>query len=256
MASGTIDLGSIFGQVSKAVQKNQKSLNEADSYNHDHGDHMVEIFDVITQAMKEKKNADPADQLEYAAKILRKKSSSGSSTIYADGLKKAAEQVTGKNIDFGMVISILTAILGASGSKIDKSSAGSGGLLDSILGQMAGGSSSGGQGGGLLDSLLGQATGSSSSGNQGGDLLDSLLGQVTGGSNASSQDDDGIDLSDLLSAGMSYINSKQSGKSGLDALTGALVNNSEVASSSPHRKQSTEIVTSTVLDALTSMLNQ
>jgi hypothetical protein len=234
MASGTIDLGSIFKQVSKTLQQNQNSLNEADTYNHDHGDHMVEIFDVITQAMKEKKSADPADQLEYAASLLRKKSNSGSSTIYADGLTKAAKQVTGKDIDISTVLSILTTILGASGSKINKSSAGSGGLLDSLLGQMAG---------------------SSSAESQSGDLLGSLLGQLAGGSTASAQDDDGIDLGDLLSAGMSYMNAKQSGKSGLDALTGALVNNSQVASSSTHRAQSTELVTSTVLDALTSMLN-
>ena len=256
MASGSIDLGSIFKQVSKTLQENQTSLNEADTTNHDHGDHMVEIFDVITEAMKEKKSADPSDQLKYAADLLQKKTSSGSSAMYAQGLTNAAKQITGKNIDISTVISILTAILGASGSKINKSSAGSGGLLDSILGQIAGSSSSGSQSGDLLGSLLGQMAGGSSSGSQSGDLLGSLLGQVTGGSTTSAQDDDGIDLSDLLSAGMSYMSAKQSGKSGLDALTGALVNNSQVASSSEHRAQSTELVTSTVLSALTAMLNK
>ena len=57
MASEQIDLLSLFGQATKTLKKNQTTLNQADTYNHDHGDHMVEIFDVITQAMKAKKNA-------------------------------------------------------------------------------------------------------------------------------------------------------------------------------------------------------
>ena len=98
MASGEISLLDLFSKVSNTMQKNQKQLNEADTYNHDHGDHMVEIFDVITQAMKEKSSADPADQLEYAAQLLRKKASSGSGDLYAEGLKNAAEKITGKEL--------------------------------------------------------------------------------------------------------------------------------------------------------------
>ena len=55
MAQNQIDLFSMFNQVTKAMQESKQSLNDADTYNHDHGDHMVEIFEVITQAMKEKK---------------------------------------------------------------------------------------------------------------------------------------------------------------------------------------------------------
>ena len=53
---------------------------------------MGEVFDVISQAMKEKKTADPADQLEYAAQLLRSKTASGSGTVYANGLETAAKQ--------------------------------------------------------------------------------------------------------------------------------------------------------------------
>lgn len=211
MAGGTIDLGSIFKQVSKAVQDNQSSLNKADSYNHDHGDHMVEIFDVITKAMKEKKSADPADQLEYAAQLLRNKTHSGSSTLYAEGLNKAAKQITGKNINAGSVISMLSTIMGSSEAATSQKSSG------------------------------------------GGDMLGSLLGQLT--SSTSEDSDEGLGLDDLLSAGMNFMAAKQSGKSNLEAITDALVSSSQVASSSPHRAQSTELVTSTVLSALSSMLN-
>ena len=213
MASGNIDLTSLFTQVASTLQENQTSLNKADTYNHDHGDHMVEIFDVISQAMKEKDNADPADQLEYAAQLLRKKTNSGSGTLYADGLNKAAKQITGKNLDAGSVINMLSTIMGSS-----------------------------------------ETTASSESSSAGSDMLGSLLGSLTGSADAGS--DDGLDLGDLLNAGMSFMAAKQSGKNNLEALTGALVSSSQVASSSAHRAQSTELVTSTVLSALTSMLNK
>jgi hypothetical protein len=107
MASEQIDLLSLFGQATKSLKKSQTTLNQADTYNHDHGDHMVEIFDVITQAMKTKKNAEPADQLEYAAQLLRQKTSSGSSTVYANGLEQAAKQVLGKELNIGTIMAII-----------------------------------------------------------------------------------------------------------------------------------------------------
>ena len=212
MANGNIDLASLFKQVSKAVAQNQDSLNEADTYNHDHGDHMVEIFKVITQAIKDKKSAEPADQLEYAAQLLRKKSSSGSATLYADGLKNAAKQITGKDLDAGSVVSILQSVLGAN-TEAKSTDTGSG-----------------------------------------SDMLGSLLGQLTGSS--SGESGDGLDMGDLLTAGMNYMAAKQSGKSDLEAITGAIVSSSQVASGSSARSQSSEIVTSTLLSALTKMLNK
>ena len=157
MANGQIDLIKLFSQVNRTVKKNQTSLNEADQYNHDHGDNMVQIFDVITQAMKAKKNAEPAEQLEYAAQLLRNKSKSGSATIYANGLEQASKQVLGQEINAGTVMTILQSLLG--GGAAPKQSAGSGDLLTSILGQMSGsGSSQSGQGldmGSLLQAGLG-----------------------------------------------------------------------------------------------------
>lgn len=68
-----IDLVKLFGAVANNMGNQRESLNQADTYNNDHGDNMVEIFEVVTQAVKEKKNADPADQLAYASEILRRK---------------------------------------------------------------------------------------------------------------------------------------------------------------------------------------
>jgi len=277
---GQLDLLSIFKQVSKSVKQNKDTLNQADSYNHDHGDHMVEIFDVITQAMKEKKNAEPADQLEYAAQILRRKSSSGSGKVYADNLESAAKQVTGKDLNIGMILTILQSLMGSSqktggaggndllttllGSLLGggSSSSGAGDLLGSLLGQK-GGSTMGSGGsddsgaGDLLGSLLNQMGGSSprSGGSGADDLLGSLMGQMAGGSSKSTGSNQGLDLNDLLGAGLKAMANSQNGKGGLDSLAGTLLSGSQMAESD-YRKQSGEVVTKAALEALSSMLKK
>ncbi len=265
MASNQIDLSSLFGQVTKSLKKSQTSLNQADTYNHDHGDHMVEIFDVITQAMKERKNAEPADQLEYAAQILRKKTTSGSGTVYANGLEQAAKQVLGKELNLGTILSIIQTLMGSSQPS---GQAGNSDLLGSLLGQVLGGTRSSGSGsrstqsagGDVLGSLLGAlvgGSGSSSSQSAGGNVLGDLMGALTGGSSQAgtkrSGSDQGLGLDDLLGAGMGYMSAKQSGKSDLEAITGALLNGSTMAQT-PHRAQSGEVVTNALLGALSKMM--
>jgi hypothetical protein len=231
MANNQIDLLSLFNQVTKTVKDNKTSLNEADSYNHDHGDHMVEIFEVITKAVKEKKGADPADQLEYAASLLRKQAQSGSGKLYAEGLNEAAKTMVGKDLNAGSIMTMMQSILGAGQAPANQSS-GSGDVLGSLLGSLTGGGDAGSQGGGM-------------------DMGD-LLGSLTGSSGASDTQD-GLDIGDLLSAGMGFLSAKQDGKSNLEALTGALVSGSQMASS-PYREQSSQLVTSTLLKSLTKML--
>lgn len=236
MAQKQIDLFSLFNQVAKTMEKSRTSLNKADTYNHDHGDHMVEIFEVITRAMKEKKNADPADQLEYAASLLRRQAQSGSGKLYAQGLNRAAKQVAGQELNANTLMSMMQTIFGGGQTPARKPTArepaASGDMLGELLGSLVGGGQTTGQGGGALGDILGSLTGVGSSGAQ-----------------------EGLDLGDLLGAGMSFLSAKQGGKSNLEALTSALVSGTQMASS-PHRQQSSQLVTSTLLKGLTSMLSQ
>lgn len=211
MAGQEVDLLKIFNQVSKTLKTNQDALNQADEYNHDHGDHMVEIFEVITSAMKTKKNADPADQLDYAAQLLRQKSSSGSATTYANGLTQASKQISGKSINIDTVLPLLQTLL--SGGETGASS--SSGLLGDLLGTFLGGASS-----------------TTTSGGSGG-----------------------IDLSDLLGAGLSYMQSKQAGSSDMEALSKVLLGGSQY-SSNPYRTQSGELIANTVLQALSGLMSK
>ncbi len=206
MSNQQIDLLKIFNQVSKTLKTNQDSLNQSDEYNHDHGDHMVEIFEVITAAMKTKKNSDPADQLEYAAQLLRKKSTSGSAKSYVEGLTQASKQVSGKSsIDMGTILPLLQTLLGGSTAKSTTSS----------------------------------------------DGLSSLLGSLLGGSTSSSgtTSDSGLDLGDLLGAGLSLFQSAQGGDSSIESLSKALVGESQ-SSGTQYRNQSGELIANTVLQML------
>ena len=209
MGNSQVDLFKLFKQVSKILKKNQSALNKADTYNHDHGDHMVEIFDVITQAMKERKNADTADQLEYASQLLRQRSKSCSASLYTEGLSEASKQFTGKQIDIDTIIPLLQTLMGGGTAPAKPSTS--------------------------------------------GDLFGSLLTQMAGGE--STQAEQGLDLGDLLGAGLLYMQAKQSDKSDMEALASALVGVSQM-SSSPHRTQSAEIVTSTILNTLISLLSK
>ena len=206
MAGNNIDLLSIFEAVSGNLADNQSALNEADSYNHDHGDHMVEIFGLITKAMTQKKSAEPADQLAYASDLLKKESSSGSAQLYADGLANAAQQFVGKQITADNAMQLVQTLMGG-GQKVQAPQASS------------------------------------------GDMLGSLLSGLTG---AKSGDADGFDASDLLTAGLTFLKSKQEGDSNLEALVDAAIASTQMGSSA-HRAQSGKLVANTILQMMGSM---
>ena len=207
--STRIDLAKLFGAVASNLGDQREKLNQADTYNNDHGDHMVEIFEVVTQAVKEKKNANPADQLAHASEILRQKQS-GSAQVYANGLAQASQQFQGQAI----------------------TTDNAGMLLQTLLG--------GGQH---------PAQGTSSGG---GDLLGALLGGLTGQSNQQPGTDDGLDVGDLLNAGLAFMNAKQQGDSNTEAAIDALMAASPLGQSS-HRKESGAMVANTIMQVLGSM---
>ena len=261
MATSSIDLAKLFGTVAKTMAQNKTSLNAADDYNHDHGDNMVEVFDVITRAMKEKSTATPAQQLAYASQLLQQKTTSGSGKLYSENLKDASARLGNvKQVTPDNAMTLIQTLLGASDTVPTQSQQPGGlggGLLDALLGG-ATGSSSGQQSGAgdLLGSLLGGATGSSS-GQQsgaGGDLLGSLLGGLTGASSGGAQSGQQgqIDIGTLLNAGMAFAQAKKSGRSNLDSILQAVVASSKM-NTSPAHTQSGTLVANTLLQALSKM---
>jgi hypothetical protein len=205
-----INLAKLFGAVANNLGEQRETLNQADTYNSDHGDHMVEIFEVVTQAVKEKRSAAPADQLAYASEILRRRQS-GSAQVYANGFAQAAQQFQGQAVTTDNAGMLLQTLLGG-----------------------------------------GQAPAPSSPQASGGDMLGALLGGLTGQSSQQQGAGDGLDVGDLLTAGMAFMNAKQQGSSTAEAAINALMSSSPLGQSS-HRKESGTMVANTIMQVLGSM---
>jgi hypothetical protein len=132
--SSNVDLVKIFSTVAETMVENQASLNKADEYNQDHGDHMVEIFELISGAMGETPKNDVSAGLSTASKLLTEKQS-GSAAMYAKGLAQAAEYFQGQDLDVNSLLPLLQTMLGGGEASVSQSA---GGLLDSLVGSIGG----------------------------------------------------------------------------------------------------------------------
>jgi len=134
MAQAQLNLAGLFGQVVSTLTENKQQLNQADSHNGDHGDNMVEIFSVITEAMESKRDAAPSDQLAYASQLLKQRES-GSAQVYSQSLFQAAQDFQGQSVTSGNAIQLVQTLLGG-GQPAPKPTASDpvGNLLGGLLG--------------------------------------------------------------------------------------------------------------------------
>jgi hypothetical protein len=206
MGNSQLDLASIFQTVTSTLAQNKSDLNEADTYNHDHGTHMVDIFSTISKAVGSQQGKDAATQLKVAGEQLLKGEHSGSADMYGKNLLNAASQLQGQQLTADSGMQLVQMLLGAQQPAQQQQQPAAGGLLGSLLGGLTGGNTSGG---GLAD---------------------------------------GIDANDLLTAGMAFMQSKQSGDSNAEALLDAVIAAS-TAGQTPHRAESGKLVASSLLQA-------
>jgi hypothetical protein len=106
--------------------------------------------------------------------------------------------------------------------------------------------------GGLLGGQMGQgsqpaATMPASSGDIG-----SLFGSLLGGQQMSAGNQDGLDMGDLLNAGMAFFQARQQGASTVQALAQALMSGSQMANAA-HHNQSGQLVAETLINVIGSM---
>ena len=73
-----MDLSTLFNVATQALAANQSSLNQADTENQNHGDNMVQAFQMISQAMASQQGASPSTQLNHASQVLAQNAASGS----------------------------------------------------------------------------------------------------------------------------------------------------------------------------------
>jgi hypothetical protein len=221
--AGGMDLSSLFNVAAQALTANQASLNQADTENQNHGDNMVQVFNMISQVMANQQGASPSQQLSSASQYLAQNGASGSAQVYSQGLAQAAQQFQGQSaVTPENAMTLIQSLLGGSQQPAAA------------------------QGADLLGSLLGGG-GSTS---QGVDLLGSLLGGQSG-----TQQQDGIDIGDILNAGMNFMNAKQQGQDNLHAALSALMSAGPMAQKA-HRQQSGQVVANALLQVVAGMTKQ
>lgn len=248
-----VDLSKSFNAVTKVLKENRQSLNEADEYNHNHGDNMVETFQVITKAMREKNGSVPSDQLAYASEVLGQRANSGSAQLYSQNLAEAANQLRGEQrISQEDAMLLVQTLLGggqAAPPPAYQNQAASGDLMDGLMGALLGGGAQ------QQQPTAAQAQPDA------GDLLGGLLGTFMGGGStprpapqaSTGQAASSINLGMLLNAGMAFYQARQEGAEPMQALVQAVMAGSQMQAS-PHRKESGQMVAETLLTTLSSML--
>jgi hypothetical protein len=207
MPQSPVDLAKLFKAVTEALTENQGSLNDADSYNSNHGDNMVDIFKTITKAVGKKNESDAGSALAHASQILKKELTSGSSKAYAEGLGQAAKAFKSKRVTQENALEFIQTLLGGGAAPPVDSSA------------------------------------------LGGDLLGNLLGGLAGGQQEGQAANEGLDLEELISAGMAFLQEQQQGGTAIESLIQAVVAAGELGSS-PHRSKSGQLVGNTLMQVL------
>lgn len=220
-----MDLSSLFNVAAQALAANQSSLNQADTENQNHGDNMVQAFNMISQVLANQQGASPSQQLNTASQYLAQNGTSGSAHVYSQGLAQAAQQLQGQSaVTPDNAMTLIQSLLGGEQSAPSQSG--------DLLGSLLGGGQSSSQGANLLGSLLG---GQSAPQGQGG-----------------GQQQDGIDLGDVLNAGITFMNAKQQGQDNLQAALTALMSAGPMAQK-PYRQQSGQVVANALLQAIAGM---
>ncbi len=219
-AAGGPDLASLFNAATQALAANQASLNQADTDNQNHGDHMVEAFKMITSALASQPGGSLSQQLDRASQSLAQNANSGSAQVYSQGLARAAEQLQGQStVTPDNVMLLIQSLLGG-GSQPTSSSGGD--LLGTLLG------------------AAGQAMGTPQGMPQ---------GTPQGTPQGVEQPQSGIGLDDLLNAGMAFMSAKQQGQDNLSAALTALMSDGPMAQK-PARQESGQLGANAILQAL------
>jgi hypothetical protein len=224
--TGPIDLPRLFNAVVNRLASEQEALNRADSYNHNHGDHMVEIFQVAAEAAAAQSRAGSgaamAGAMEYAAQLLRQRPENGSAQVYARGLAELAGQFRQRGIGLDELVSYVHRTLHeqVTGEDLPKADpAGSGDVLKALLNALAGWE---------------QAE-------------PETAGPPAGAGQAPAWGS--LDLGYLFGVGMAYLQARQKGGDALEILTETVISTSPLARL-PHRHRSGKIALRALLEAM------
>jgi hypothetical protein len=214
------ELASLFQAVGAALRQNRLAFNQSDPVNGDHGDHMVEIFEIAARAAGEKPGEDVAAAMEHAARLLTAQADNGSAQVYAHGLEQMARQLRRYNVTLD---NLLTYVQGALAEDQEPSAAG----------QPVGGQTpeAGGTSGDVLKALMNGLAG---------------WGQIESGQVPS---DSPLNMGVLFEFGMAYIQARQRGGNRVEILADAAASVSPL-SKTPYRYASGKLAIQALLTAM------
>jgi hypothetical protein len=107
----TTNLPQLFESVSQTMQQNCEALNQADTWNGNHGDHMVEIFRIAAQAARQGLAGDLAGAMRYAGQELYQCADNDSAQVYARGLSQFAHQFEKFGVNLEMLVAYVQNVL-------------------------------------------------------------------------------------------------------------------------------------------------
>ncbi len=105
------DLAHHFEAVAERLKAERLALNQLDAINGNHGDHMVVIFQVASQAARKIAGNDLASAMELASQQLQALQDNASAQLYAIGLLQFAAQFRQHAIGFSDLEGYIRAAL-------------------------------------------------------------------------------------------------------------------------------------------------
>jgi hypothetical protein len=207
-----IELAPFFRVVGEALHQNRDALNQADEHNGDHGDHMVEIFEIAARSAEQNRDAGLAGAMAEAGQLLAQQTHNGSAQVYARGLMCMAEQFRKYDIELeDLHAYVQTSMIEDKGERSKTPSPRSGEVLKALAAGLA-------------------SWGQTNDG--GGDSPDSPL-----------------NMGVLFEFGMAYMQAKQRGGDRIKVLADAAASVSPLRDV-PHRYQSGKIAIEALLGAM------
>jgi hypothetical protein len=217
MENSASDLAHVFQAATDALSQQREALNQVDPANANHGDHMLEIFQVATRAVQSLPLSNLSDTLEQASRLLAQLEDNASAQVYGRGLDQFGQAFRRNQIEFGDLA----------------------GYIQYILHENSAGNAPGGQAAAAIKT------------DKGAEVLKALVsglaawGQVENGEIPSEK---GVDVGYLFELGMIYLQAKNRGGSRLEVLSEAAVNASPL-SRVPYRLQSGKLAFHALLQA-------
>lgn len=132
-------LAPAFEKVAAVMRQKRGEFNQADPYNGDHGDHMVEIFELAAAAVRDQADVPLPDAMDNAAKLLVGLTDNGSAQVYASGMAQFSVQFREHNITADDLESYVAGVIGSDPEQQEGAEgATSGDVLKALLAGLAG----------------------------------------------------------------------------------------------------------------------